>query len=258
MDYFIFLLTGMLLCGLMLGITIRHYFADNIPFDRLFDRLETFLNKTETLLYKLKKNKYVRSVCKMLKKLAVMTASVLKWLIRKLIENRTAIWNAMKKLLISAKEACNGDDIRKLLPDNTLALEHGDTVALTGKMAGHPYDTPAFADYSCRDGIAWYDFRAFGLSGRYGDLDRESLAVMLEHIIRNHMWETRGRRAVIFIRMATPTRLNFGIALSRCGEEELEKEREKQRQAASHAGKEEKQTVLEEEIDLLGSEEDEG
>lgn len=239
--------------GMLLGIVIRHYFDDSIPFDRIFEKVEKFIFIVVNFLYKLKQNRFIQFVGKIVKKSILVFFNALKKMGNVIYKNRDAIEETALNCANEIHKEITGKELPEFELNNVFVLRNDEEDAFTKQFEGHPYDTPLLVNSFVQKGVAWYDFQALGFMERYEDLDRKSLIRMLEVNIQKYMRETRSMYADIYIQIATPTRFYFGIALSRHGQKELMKLRQMQDSLIT----EEAPLLLEEEvIDLFANLED--
>ncbi len=196
MRFNIYFLDNLYFCilGILLGLTVRHYFYDYIPFTKFFGFIE----------------KIIYSFIKFIKKLFCL-----------IITNRSAITETALSCANEFKKTVSGEDLLEFQQDYTHVLLEDDIDPFIKEIERHPYDTPSLENCFIRNGVAWYDFQALRLSKQYEELDNRSLIRMLERIIQKYMRSTRKTSSVIHIVMATPTRFYFGMALSKYGEREL-------------------------------------
>lgn len=114
-------------------------------------------------------------------------------------------------------------DVAQMMVNNSLILMNDEVMQLVNRVSGKPYDTPTLISYIPNiNGISWYDIGALRLVPAYKDLLHNDLIKMLFNIIQNYFMETRGVSVSLYIKVATPTRLYFAIALSEQGQNFLE------------------------------------
>uniref|UniRef100_UPI00405773F3 hypothetical protein n=1 Tax=Acetatifactor sp. TaxID=1872090 RepID=UPI00405773F3 len=209
----------------MLGIILRHYFDEDIPFDKILGKIEKLIYRVANLLYRMKQNRFLRFVCRTIKSCVLTIFRVLKRFGSFIYKNRVAIGNATVKVANEICKTVTNEDIEECRPNYALMFTGEDIEKVTKMITGHPYDTPVLINWFSSDGVAWYDFQTMRLVKQYEDLDRKALIKMLELTLQKHVIETRGQNAVIYISIATATRFYFGMAFSKYGEKQLAKMR---------------------------------
>lgn len=108
-----------------------------------------------------------------------------------------------------------GKDLQEYIANQALILTNQETLEVVDALNGHPYDTPALASYiSNVNGISWTDIKAVGLVERYKDITNEQIAQICRNIIETYFMKSRGCQVAVYIKVATPTRLYFAVALS--------------------------------------------
>lgn len=233
--------------GSLIGIILRHYFYENIPFDRIFGLVEKVVYVCADFLQKITRCRCFRFIVSTLKRCLLTCFNALKWFGKLIYKNRTAIRTATVKCANAVMETATGEDIAKFHLDYTRGLMDGDIESFIKSIEGHPYDVVTLDNCYIQEGVYWYNFSAWELSKSYEDLDLDSRIKMLEKKLQKYMGSTRKVTVDIYITMAAPTGFCFGMALSRYGEETLEKLRQKN----AVATKEESSPQLEEVIDLF-------
>lgn len=214
--------------GFFTGLLIRHYLDEQIPFERIFSKLEYGINSIANFLYRLKHNRIIRLFGKIIKKFLCAIFKVLKWVGTLIYKNRIAIGKSILNFAKATAKTITGADLAEYQCDNSLIILCDEEERFTEQFAGHPYDTPLFIASNIIDGVCWYDYQAIRLAKRYEDLSPKTLTRMLENQIQMYMKSTRMTKVDIFVKMATPTRFYFGIALSKHGQKELAKLRQNQ------------------------------
>lgn len=147
-----------------------------------------------------------------------------------------ALWKQIKRFCVALKKPLkkiyeffydgytNRDIIRKM-PDISLILFGDETTELLNRLSNKPYDTPTFIDYQPNiNGISWYNIGALGLVRAYKDLAYADRVRMISNILQNYFIETRGRRVALYLKVVSPTRLYFAVALSEDGQAFLEQQ----------------------------------
>ena len=119
--------------------------------------------------------------------------------------------------------------VDKLLTDQTVdityILTEQEPLDLVDALEDHPYDTPALASYIPNaNGISWIDIKAVGLAGRYKDITYEQIVAICQNIIETYFMKSRGCQVAVYIKVATPTRLYFAVALSEDGKRFLDRQ----------------------------------
>ena len=105
--------------------------------------------------------------------------------------------------------------MQEYIANQALILTNQETLEVVDALNGHPYDTPALASYiSNVNGISWTDIKAVGLVERYKDITNEQIAQICRNIIETYFMKSRGCQVAVYIKVATPTRLYFAVALS--------------------------------------------
>lgn len=157
------------------------------------------------------------------------------YLLYKLYPEETATWEDGVKDLIhitfyGIKAICRfiykeltGNDLQEYVVNPGLVLTNQETLELIGDLNGHPYDTPAWENYTPNiNGISWTDVKAVGLVERYKDITNEQIATICRNIIETYFMKTRNDKPIVYIKVATPTRLYFAVALSKDGKRFLD------------------------------------
>lgn len=122
-------------------------------------------------------------------------------------------------------EDVTGKLVDKKIINPALILIHEEILELVKRLENNPFMTPALAQYIPNEnGIMWVDIRAVKLIAKYKDLTKKELYKMLYHIIQNFYMEKRNTQVCLYIKVATPNRLYFAVALSEEGKEFLEKQ----------------------------------
>ena len=118
-----------------------------------------------------------------------------------------------------------GKDLQEYEVNPALILADQETLDLIDALNGHPYDTPALAGYIQNvNGISWTDVKAVGLVERYKDITNEQIAQICRNIIETYFMKSRGCQVAVYIKVATPTRLYFAVALSEDGKRFLDRQ----------------------------------
>ena len=157
------------------------------------------------------------------------------YLIHKLYPEETPTWEDGVKFLLHltfrgikgifrfAYQEIEGKDLQEYIVDPALILTNQEMADLAEALKGHPYDTPVLADYvQNMNGITWIDIQAVGLVPQYEGISNEQIAKISWNVIEMFFMKTRGYQATVYIKVATPTRLYFAIALSEEGRRRLE------------------------------------
>lgn len=137
--------------------------------------------------------------------------------------------DGVKKALTFGFEFVYEELLGKVLPDKlvnpALICSNQEVLELVARLNDHPYDTPVLVSYiSNANGIDWYDFAAVGLAPKYKNMANEQIARIACYKIQTFFMETRGCKVALYIKVATPTRLYFAVALSENGRKFLEKQ----------------------------------
>lgn len=107
----------------------------------------------------------------------------------------------------------------------SLMLQIKEQLELVARFYMHPYDTPVLVSYIPNiNGISWFDISAPSLISHYKELGFKGIVNIATNIIQTFYMETRNIKVYLFIKIATPTRLCFAIALSEEGRNFLEKQ----------------------------------
>lgn len=177
-----------------------------------------------------------------------------------------ALWKLIKRICVALRkpmkiifkffyEGFTNQDLVKAMVDTSRILMNAEVMDLVNRLSNKPYDTPTLTSYIANiNGIAWYDIGALRLVSAYKDLLFDDFVRMISNIIQNYFMETRGIGVDLYIKVATPTRLYFAIALSENGKAFLEQ------QEANNKLKESESIIaipLEEEIEIFSNSESE-
>ena len=145
-------------------------------------------------------------------------------------------------------EEITGKTSPKRIVDSSLFLTNGEVLELVHRFDNRPYEVPALGEYLPNaNGISWMDIRAIELIPKYANMKTKEIALMAYHIIQDFYMEKRGTSVRLYIKVATPQRLYFAIALSEEGFNFLEE------QQSSHQVQDDgffRDVPLEEEIDI--------
>lgn len=131
----------------------------------------------------------------------------------------------IQKIIIDFHACLNGDDTREYMVDTSLILVEEDIVELSKRLDGRPYDTPTFFGWANKLGVARYEYCTCGLTEKYKSLEMKELAKICLYQIRNYYIETRRVTPYVVIEIATPMRLRFAVALSKYGQDLLERQK---------------------------------
>lgn len=115
-------------------------------------------------------------------------------------------------------EEATGQAASAKIINPSLLLTNNEALQLTQSFDRHPYDTPVLVSYVPNvNGISWYDIQAVGLIQKYASLTHAGIRQIAEHIIQTYYMNTRNTQIILYIRIATPTRLYFAVPLSAQG-----------------------------------------
>lgn len=225
-----YIIFSLLYCfvGVLIGIVLRHYLDEKISFNKIFSKVEHLVNSSINCLYRLRRNRLVQFIGNIIKNCILSIYHFLKWFVNLIYKNRVAIGKNIMHCATEIVNTANGKDLLKYQIDNSLILQADEEDNFTERFAGHPYDTPSFVNSQIQEGVSWYEIQAIRLVSRYENLSPQNLTRMAEKIIQKYMKNTRKTNVDIFVKIATPTRLYFGIALSMQGQKVLLKERQNQ------------------------------
>lgn len=119
-----------------------------------------------------------------------------------------------------------GKPVPSQIINTALILAQEEVLELVKLFTDTPYLTPALYEFIPNAlGIMWVDIRAVNLVAKYKDLQLKDRILMAYHIIQNFYMEKRGTSVNLYIKIATPQRLYFAVALSEEGYQFLEKQR---------------------------------
>ena len=119
-----------------------------------------------------------------------------------------------------------GKPVSSEIVNVSLILSDEEILELVERLRENPYLAPALGEYIPNvNGILWCDIRAVKLTKKYEALTLEELCLLLYHEIQSFYMEKRRTSARLYIKIATPQRLYFAIALSEAGYQFLEKQK---------------------------------
>ena len=134
-------------------------------------------------------------------------------------------FHGIKSIFRFVYREMEGKDLQDYEINPALILADQETLDLIDSLNSHPYDTPALVSYIPNvNGISWTDVKAVGLVERYKDITNEQIAQICRNIIETYFMKSRGCQVAVYIKVATPTRLYFAVALSEDGKRFLDRQ----------------------------------
>ena len=133
--------------------------------------------------------------------------------------------------------------------NNSLILWDEEVLDIVKRLDKNPYISPHPINYIANDcGVMRLKIGALGLYGPYKCLADEEIARMVQILIKNYYLESRSFAPLIVVTMATPTNVEFEVALSEDGAKRLSHQKST---LIWDSVKDSELDLLEEEIDLF-------
>lgn len=191
---------------------------------------------------------------KSLKAICIKIAEIIDFFMRhrkQILSASIFLLKCIWKLVKECRACLNGEDIEEYMVNPSSKLVEDDVVELSKRLDGRPYDTPTFNSWANNLGVARYEYCACGLAEKYKGLEMKDMAKICQYQIENYYMETRWGRPYVVIEVVTPVRLQFAVALSKHGQDLLEKQKNSLPSVIEHPA-----AILEEEIIDLSEDSD--